>query len=1447
MYKDEIKKYNPLTIDSIIVSAKQLLPEPYCHRPWIHPELKRGVALLESEEGLNAYLAAYGLAHKLKIIKALESLPYTEFDQPIEVIDWGCGQGLASVCLIEEFSKRNLLSKVKQISLIEPSCPALNRAKDNVELASNSSIRINSINKGLPPTIDLPFECVGSINIKQPIAIHLFSNILDIPTIELKRLAEIISSSGLRHYVLCIGPAFRNEDRINAFCLNFNNNKAKYIHFDNRTEDELNNQYSTPRIYPYYRNPEFFTDRSYGKHSFGCFIRSFKFDLSSGEPVLIPYKFYAPKQFFAGFKSDVLDEIPDYGVRKEDCAFEVLAPFDIGASVYDDVNPVLAVLNNIVVRGLPTKASPFIEQKLAELYPEIHRDEESLEYGSISFTGETGCKAPLSGIAADLIRNVPLAVARVEKTIIEAVLTSHLSIDNEKWRVLVKEGDVPCAALAFEDIAQMFNHLASATKDYDHLKFPEVELTIINLKNQSSPLHLGIDVYTETNRMLSEQEYDMVIDFSLHEKSKPLDVEFSEFKVKNNCYFNVRSSETIYSERYIYTTDRIVYKPLTKLNTKGTHDLIEENVIHLRFFVQLLFRKQDFREGQLPIISRALQLKSVIGLLPTGGGKSLTYQISAMLQPGVTIVVDPLMSLMKDQYDGLLKNGIDFCTYINSKVQDKAYRENLMKDSKMLFVFLSPERLSIYRFRESLRSMADNHVYFAYGIIDEVHCVSEWGHDFRFSYLHLGRNLYTYVLPKQSDDNELNHITLVGLTATASFDVLADVERELSGNNAFPLGPDATVRYENTNRLELQYRIVKVNDEDAHDKWDVYKAKNEMVPSIVSSIFRDSFQELLREDSIALIKDRFIQRENIPVDSELAQSIKAHSLDIDVNPKWYADSSDKAAAIVFCPHRVGTLGVHSGSKTGVAAQIRDSLSISHVSEFVGGDDPTAQDNFIKGKTNIMVATKAFGMGIDKPHVRFTLNINHSGSLEAFVQEAGRAGRDKKMALAVVLYSDRVFNEQDEFTRLIEPVAVDFGVHKFFYDGNFLGEMTEWTVMDYLMKHQQTTTQEIDGTSRQNKSVTGFLQKLNEAKEGEAVVSYISYRYPSRDSETLDGFLRQYQLRTITQQPKSPKDNLQKLREVNQEQYQASLMKAIYRMCCIGLIEDFTQDYGSSEFRIVTRKKSEGAYYDGLKQFFLRYYNEERATAQIEYCKRYTGTEIENCLFFLTQFIYRKIATKRKQAIKDIEEFCREAVNSGESWLKVNEDLKDYLYYYFNSKYARRDYHDEDGNPCSLVNDTNSGKDFFITDSVIDPSNGTEFQYSIVSKYMKVVMTDGVSSPKDNIKHLQGAVRLIRRGVLSVNPALSLLNVFCILFLRADEQSPSMNEELETSYLDGYIGLRKNLSNEKFQKFISDYIQEIKKMNITDSEHIQRFELLGLMAEAASHSEWTHKFHNKFIS
>ena len=143
----------------------------------------------------------------------------------------------------------------------------------------------------------------------------------------------------------------------------------------------------------------------------------------------------------------------------------------------------------------------------------------------------------------------------------------------------------------------------------------------------------------------------------------------------------------------------------------------------LRIFMQDLFRKKDFRPGQVEIVNRSLQCKNVIGLLPTGSGKSVTYQLSALLQPGTAVVVDPLKSLMKDQYDGLVNgNGIDCVAYVNSSLnaQERAKTLLELREGRLIFAFIAPERFQIEEFREEMRRASETEGRsFSYCVIDE--------------------------------------------------------------------------------------------------------------------------------------------------------------------------------------------------------------------------------------------------------------------------------------------------------------------------------------------------------------------------------------------------------------------------------------------------------------------------------------------------------------------------------------------------------------------------------------------------------------------------------------------------------------------------------------------------------------------------------------------------------
>jgi len=903
-------------------------------------------------------------------------------------------------------------------------------------------------------------------------------------------------------------------------------------------------------------------------------------------------------------------------------------------------------------------------------------------------------------------------------------------------------------------------------------------------------------------------------------------VVFSKYKANNDCYFIVRSSKSVYAERFLYTTERIKYKPLVEKDTQGNYHNIEDVCDHLRYFLNLIFRKEDFRPGQLPILSRALQLKSVIGLLPTGGGKSLTYQLAAMLQPGVTLVVDPLKGLMKDQYDGLRKTGIDCISFINGDIvgEERTKREQALTGSQTQIMFLSPERLSIRRFRDVLRSMRESDVYFAYGVIDEVHCVSEWGHDFRLAYLHLGRNLYNYVLPKEVEGED-NHISLFGLTATASFDVLADVERELSGNNSYSLEEDATIRYENTNRLELQYYVYPVDASAAERARKVDDIKEDLVLNAINDA-TEKIQEIQNENSISEIKKRFLERENIS-DKSKKQEINSTDLYTDIDEDWYTSKHTDVAGIVFCIRANKERRPDVKLSVPTVANTLRAHHINRISTYKGGDDTSCQDEFLAGETNLMVATKAFGMGIDKPNVRLTVHLNYPGSLESFVQEAGRAGRDKKMALSTIMYSPKKFWVKNARTDEWKEFSSDYTNNKFFYDSNFLGEEFEIYVMELLMNglKVQISNEEIVkmeppkyGTSK------GILQYINEHRfKGKTLTYFISYEENEHVLDEYNAYLKKKQMPLFsTWNAKNEKNDrgFSYVRDYGSAEYKDAIQKAIYRMCIIGLIDDFTEDYTNKTFRITTICQDESHYYDYLGQYYRKYYSEDRVGLMVNEVKQMAVNDgvIMACLKHLTSFIYKSIADKRARGILDMEQFCNMAINSGKDWKETNEDLKDFIYYYFNSKYAREGFVTYDSSvhqeiPFSLKDDTNY--DFHSESEISD--------FNLVKKYMRVVDPDIVNNDAqvDNIKHLQGAVRLIRRAVAEVNPVLNLLNIFCILFLGLQQ-----NEMLEQELYDDYKAVMRLYASQGKLGLLNEYtdlLLQHKAILLENKEYLEKIQ------------------------
>ncbi|MBC7915178.1 MAG: ATP-dependent DNA helicase RecQ, partial [Pyrinomonadaceae bacterium] len=316
----------------------------------------------------------------------------------------------------------------------------------------------------------------------------------------------------------------------------------------------------------------------------------------------------------------------------------------------------------------------------------------------------------------------------------------------------------------------------------------------------------------------------------------------------------------------------------------------------------------EFRPLQEEIIQSVLDGKDTLALLPTGGGKSLCFQVPALLNPGICIVVSPLIALMKDQVENLKEKGIKAVAIISGmgkREVDILLDNCIYGDIK--FLYLSPERLLSDLVRERIRYMKVNLI-----AVDEAHCISQWGYDFRPPYVHLSelRDLHP-------------DVPVLALTASATERVVADIRDKLHFKN------DSIFR-KSFERKNLGYVVFNQDD------------KMRKLIAVAGNV---------KGNGIVYVRNR---RETQEVAKQLNQQ--------GISAEFY----------------------HAGLDTPLRMK--------------------KQTDWKNGAVRIMVATNAFGMGIDKADVRFVVHLDLPESLEAYYQEAGRAGRDEKKAFAVLLYN-----------------------------------------------------------------------------------------------------------------------------------------------------------------------------------------------------------------------------------------------------------------------------------------------------------------------------------------------------------------------------------------------------------------------------------------------------------
>ncbi|MEM7714629.1 MAG: DEAD/DEAH box helicase [Cyanobacteria bacterium P01_A01_bin.68] len=615
-----------------------------------------------------------------------------------------------------------------------------------------------------------------------------------------------------------------------------------------------------------------------------------------------------------------------------------------------------------------------------------------------------------------LLYKLPQRYSTYQKVALELL---RQAVENNKSHLVVADfqPSIPSFALAILDLVGLIERVSQLYKL--HIALPKVEIylmgsvdvDVIELLNNYRSVDLNetsnfIDSPQTSVRFLNATKLPENVDFISVAES------LNNNALKNSYSFN--DLEKLANE----FVDSVGDTPPLQ-----AHPVCFERAI-IDYFARRYFLIPELKQEQLELIQKALHNESILGLLPTGFGKSLIFQLYALLIPRTTLVISPLKALIRDQVNNLERTGLNCVESIISGETAKQRKIKLesLKFARDRMLYVSPERLQIGEFYDELKEIMYLNPVGAL-VIDEAHCVSEWGHDFRPAYLQIGRLQQTLEAASE------RKVPIIALTATASEQVRKDILRVLG------LSQESIVQSPNSDRPNFSLSVHRVSEPEQKPR-ELARLIKEVIPEVLSIPVESISKEQTSYDNAGLIFGIYANSHGRRTFNEGVQHI-AYELKKRLSHDDNLVQVHASTAPDLCPKCGSTAIQDENTENRRCLECGTSFTKLETDKISNWDKSIQQrqDDFQNNEFPLMVATKGYGMGIDKRNIRFVIHHSLSSSLEAYYQEAGRAGRDHQHAHVALMYHPPHSECQEKYINAgvaVQPPCVSEGKYFHFW-------------------------------------------------------------------------------------------------------------------------------------------------------------------------------------------------------------------------------------------------------------------------------------------------------------------------------------------------------------------------------------------------------------------------------